>query len=126
MKRVVREYFEENRLERDLSGEVLLRVKESRIKNLRRLSLFLLMVNLLTLLLLLPRSFSGNEYRTMSAGLEVRLKRDATLGELEDFLKEQGLSISGPTSNGTFFLRKAEGELKSLSENPSLFEVVDR
>ncbi|MEN3027904.1 MAG: hypothetical protein ABDH29_01475 [Aquificaceae bacterium] len=125
MKRAVREYFRENKLERDISESVLLRIKEEKIRNLKRFSFLLLTVNLLMVLFLLRQTLVGGEYRTMSAGVEVRLERRATVGELEDFLKERGLSISGPTPKGTFLLRNGEEELQKLPEKSRFFEVVE-
>ncbi|MCS6999180.1 MAG: hypothetical protein RMH93_00030 [Aquificaceae bacterium] len=125
MKRAVKEYFEDKIPQRDLSDSVLLRIKEEKIRNLRRFSLLVLTVNLLMVLFLLRQAFPGGEYQTMSAGVEVRLKRQATVGELEDFLKEGGLSISGPTPKGTFLLRGGEKELQKLPKKSPLFEVVE-
>lgn len=125
MKKALKEYFDQRELKKDLSEGVLLRIKEEKIKKLKRFSFFLFMSNLFVFLLFLSQVFSSEEYKTMSGGIEVKLERKASLGELQDFLKEKGLSISGPTPRGTFFLSGDEMELQRLPRKSHLFEVLD-
>ncbi|MEN3033573.1 MAG: hypothetical protein ABDH18_01105 [Aquificaceae bacterium] len=93
-------------------GATLKKIHKERVSRWKKLSLALVASNLLMVFVFI---YPKDEYKPMSAGIEVKIQKDVKFGELEKFLKDNSLTISGPSQSGSFLI---EGNLsqKQLEE----------
>lgn len=118
MRQAVKEYFDEKKPKTEFSGKVLLRIREEKLRRWKLLSALLLVTNLFILSLLVSYYVSNKEYRTMSAGVEVKVEPHIPFEKLHNFLFENKLWISGPTQNGSYFLHGASrDEIDKLTKS---------
>jgi len=71
---------------------------------------------------------AGEEYLPMSEekvqGVHVVFDKDVKMGQVEEFLRERGLSMVGPTQAGTFLIKNAKEEhIKELKRLNYIKEV---
>lgn len=111
MRQVVKEYFDEKKPKTEFSSEVLLRIREEKLRRWKFFSVLLLLTNVFIFFgLILSHSMSDKDYKIMSAGIEVKINPNISFEKLHNFLSENKLWISGPTQEGSYFLYGASRE----------------
>ncbi|MCS7084420.1 MAG: hypothetical protein NZL90_05510 [Aquificaceae bacterium] len=111
MKEQIKQVFEIE--PRSIIGNTLEKIHKERIRRWKMLSVMLVFSNLVAVsfFLTMPKS----EYKPMSAGVEVRVSENLNFGELEAFLKQHELTISGPSQRGSFLI-EGRVDQKKLEE----------
>lgn len=116
MKEQIKQVFEIE--PRSIIGNTLEKIHKERLRRWKFVSALLVFSNLviISLFLTMPKS----EYEPMSAGIEVKVNKNINFGELEAFLKQNELTISGPSQRGSFLIegkmdqKKLEDLVKSF------------